>query len=90
MVDYDFVFMDLQMPNFDGYWATREIRNWERQNRLKHTPIIAVTAFAHEEDPRKSFEAGLDGYLVKPVSKETLLRIIRKHLGRPSRAGTQP
>ncbi|HSD10027.1 MAG TPA: response regulator [Candidatus Binatia bacterium] len=90
MTDYDLVLMDLQMPNFDGYWATREIRNWERQNRFKHTPIIAITAFAHEEDPRKSFEAGLDGYLVKPISKETLLKVIRRHLGRPPRAGTQP
>lgn len=90
MLDYDLVLMDLQMPNFDGYWATREIRNWERLNHLKHTPIIAVTAFAHEEDPRKSFQAGLDGYLVKPVSKETLFRLIRKHLDRPSRAEKQP
>jgi len=89
MVDYDLVLMDLHMPNFDGYWATREIRNWERRNQLKHTPIIAVTAFAHEEDPRKSLQAGLDGYLAKPVSKETLLAVIRKHLGQPSRAGKQ-
>jgi CheY-like chemotaxis protein len=90
MADYDLVLMDLQMPNFDGYWATREIRNWERQNRLGHTPIIAVTAFAHEEDPRKSFEAGLDAYLVKPVSREALLRIIGKQLSRPPRTGRQP
>jgi two-component system sensor histidine kinase/response regulator len=90
MTPYDLVLMDLQMPNFDGYWAAREIRNWERQNHLKHTPIIAVTAFAHDEDPRKSFEAGLDGYLVKPVSRETLLRVIRKHLGHASRTARQP
>jgi len=87
LLDYDLVLMDLQMPNFDGYWATREIRTWERENHLKRTPIIAITAFAHEEDPRKSFQAGLDGYLVKPVPKETLLRLIGKHLGQPSRAG---
>ena len=87
LLDYDLVLMDLQMPNFDGYWATREIRTWERENHLKRTPIIAITAFAHEEDPRKSFQAGLDGYLVKPVPKETLLRLIGKHLGQPPRAG---
>src|SRR5262245_34964589 len=86
LLDYDLVLMDLQMPNFDGYWATREIRNWERTNNLKRTPIIAITAFAHEEDPRKSFEAGLDAYLVKPVTKETLFRLIGKHLGHASRA----
>jgi CheY-like chemotaxis protein len=85
VLDYDLILMDLQMPHFDGYWATREIRNWERSNHLKRTPIIAITAFAHEEDPRKSFEAGLDAYLVKPVSKETLFRLIGKHLGKASR-----
>ncbi len=83
LLEYDLVLMDLQMPHFDGYWATREIRNWERGNNLKRTPIIALTGFAHEEDPRKSFEAGLDAYLVKPVSKETLFRLIGKHLGKP-------
>ncbi len=82
MLTYDLVLMDLQMPHFDGYWATREIRNWERANTLKRTPIIAITAFAHEEDPRKSFEAGLDAYLVKPVSKETLFKQINKHLAK--------
>jgi two-component system, sensor histidine kinase and response regulator len=86
LLDYNLVLMDLQMPHFDGYWATREIRIWERSNNLKRTPIIAITAFAHEEDPRKSFEAGLDAYLVKPVSKETLFRVINKHLGKPLRA----
>jgi CheY-like chemotaxis protein len=85
LLDYNLVLMDLQMPHFDGYWATREIRIWERSNNLKRTPIIAITAFAHEEDPRKSFEAGLDAYLVKPVSKETLFRVINKHLGKPLR-----
>jgi two-component system, sensor histidine kinase and response regulator len=89
MLEYDLILMDLQMPHFDGYWATREIRNWERGNNLKRTPIIAVTAFAHEEDPRKSFEAGLDAYLVKPVTKETLFKQISRHLKLP-RTRDQP
>jgi CheY-like chemotaxis protein len=89
MADYDLVLMDLQMPNFDGYWATRQIRAWERENRHKRTPIIAVTAFAEQEDPKKSFEAGLDGYLVKPVFKDALLRMINKLLRpTPPRAGS--
>ncbi len=82
MNGYALVLMDLQMPSFDGYWATREIRSWEQANQLKRTPIIAVTAFPREEDPTKSFRAGLDGYLVKPVTKETLLRVLQKHLAR--------
>jgi CheY-like chemotaxis protein len=80
MADYDLVLMDLQMPNFDGYWAARQIRAWERENGRKRTPIIAVTAFAEQEDPKKSFHAGLDGYLVKPVFKDALLRMINKLL----------
>jgi two-component system, sensor histidine kinase and response regulator len=90
LADYDLVLMDLQMPNFDGYWATRQIRAWERENRRKRTPIIAVTAFAQQEDPKKSFAAGLDGYLVKPVFKDALLRMINKLLRPPTspKAGT--
>lgn len=83
MYGYDLVLMDLQMPSFDGYWATHEIRAWEQKNQMKRTPIIAVTAFPREEDPVKSFRAGLDGYLVKPVTRETLLKVIQKHLRRP-------
>ena len=83
IVDYDLVLMDLQMPNFDGYWAARQIREFERKNRRQHVPIIAVTAFTHEEDPRKSLRAGLNGYLAKPVSKDVLFKVLQKHLGPP-------
>ena len=81
MADYDLVLMDLHMPNFDGFWAAREIRKWERENRVKHRPIIAVTAFDREQGPLESLRAGLDGYLAKPLVKETLFRVIDKHLG---------
>lgn len=83
IVDYDLVLMDLQMPNFDGYWATRQIREFERQSHRRHVPIIAVTAFTNVEDPRKSLRAGLNGYLAKPVAKDVLFKVIRKHLGPP-------
>jgi two-component system, sensor histidine kinase and response regulator len=91
IVDYDLVLMDLQMPNFDGYWATRQIREFEREHQRQHVPIIAVTAFTQEEDPRKSLRAGLNGYLAKPVSKDVLFKVIQKHLGRPRAASdTKP
>ena len=80
--EYDLVLMDIQMPNFDGYWATAEIRAWERRNQLKRTPIVALTAFAQQEDAQKSFRAGLDGHLVKPIDKEKLLSAIARHLKR--------
>jgi CheY-like chemotaxis protein len=87
IVDYDLVLMDLQMPNFDGYWATRKIREFERQEHRRHVPIIAVTAFTNEEDPRKSLRAGLNGYLAKPVSKDVLFKVLQKHLGAPRAPG---
>jgi two-component system, sensor histidine kinase and response regulator len=77
---YNLVFMDIQMPNFDGYWATREIRTWERENQLERTPIVALTAYPREEDPQKSLRAGLDGYLVKPVTRDGLLKVLERHL----------
>jgi len=73
---YDLVLMDIQMPVMDGYTATREIRAWEREHRLKETPIIALTAYAYKEDRQKSLEAGCSGHLVKPVKKAGLLEAI--------------
>lgn len=83
---YDLVLMDIQMPNFDGYWATREIRAWERENGMKRTPIIAVTAYQREEDPQKTFRAGLDGYLAKPILKDALMRIVHRYLPAAAKA----
>lgn len=80
LVGYDLVLMDLQMPGFDGYHATREIRKWERANAKRPTPIIAVTAFAREESPEKSRVAGFDGYLAKPFEKRALLGVIDRCL----------
>jgi two-component system sensor histidine kinase/response regulator len=78
--EYDLVLMDIQMPGCDGYAATREIRAWEHDHGSKRTPIVAVTAFAHDEDPQKSLRAGLDGYFVKPIDREKLLSVIGRYL----------
>ncbi|MDA8157378.1 MAG: response regulator [Actinomycetota bacterium] len=73
---YDLVLMDVQMPGMDGYTATRRIREMERQKGLVHTPIIALTAHAIKGDDLKSFQAGCDGHITKPVKKETLLEAL--------------
>jgi CheY-like chemotaxis protein len=74
--DYDLVLMDMQMPVMDGYTATRIIRSWENGQGLRHTPIIALTAFALKEDVEKSIAAGCDTHLNKPVKKAKLLETI--------------
>jgi CheY-like chemotaxis protein len=75
---YDLILMDVQMPVMDGYTATRKIRIGEKEKKLKPTPIIAMTAHALKEDEQKSFEAGCDAHLTKPIRKPILLETIRK------------
>ena len=77
--NYDLVLMDMQMPVMDGYTATREIRKWEKETGVKHTPIIALTAYALTEELRKSIEAGCNGHITKPVKKAKLIESIQEH-----------
>lgn len=75
--DYAFVFMDIQMPEMDGYEATRIIRDLESENG-KHTLIIALTASALDDAREKCLNAGMDEYLAKPIEKEELIRVLKK------------
>ena len=69
--------MDMQMPVMDGYTATEKYRSWESQNNEgKKVPVIALTAYALEEEARKSFSAGCDEHITKPVKKKTILKCI--------------
>ncbi|WP_459865713.1 ATP-binding protein [Endothiovibrio diazotrophicus] len=77
---YDLVLMDIQMPLLDGYGATREIRRWEREQGLPHTPILALTAHAFAQDHDESREAGCDDHLTKPIKKRVLLEALARHL----------
>ena len=76
--EFDLVLMDMQMPVMDGYSATRAIREWELQNGLARTPIIALTAHALFGDAEKSAEAGCDAHLTKPIKKATLLEELER------------
>jgi two-component system, sensor histidine kinase and response regulator len=68
---FDLVAMDMQMPVMDGLEATQKIRLNELGTAC-HIPIIAITANAFDDDRRKCFEAGMDGYVVKPVSPKAI------------------
>ncbi|HVE46645.1 MAG TPA: response regulator [Acidimicrobiales bacterium] len=71
---YDAILMDCQMPGLNGYEATAAIRLHEAAGR--HTPIIALTAGARQEDRQRCLAAGMDHYLSKPVSKDLLLALV--------------
>ena len=74
---YDLVLMDVQMPNMSGHEATRHIR---QDSRWENLPIIAMTAHAMKGDKEKCFEAGMDGYLSKPVNPKELINTIEEFL----------
>jgi len=76
--EFDLVFMDCQMPEVDGYEATRRIRVLENDQR--HLPIVAMTANAMEGDEERCFEAGMDEFLPKPVRIQALNAVLRKWL----------
>ena len=73
---YDLVLMDIQMPVMDGYAATRAIRAWEKDQRRKPTPILALTANALQSEVQRSLDAGCTAHLTKPIRKARLLETI--------------
>ena len=84
---FDLVLMDCQMPVMDGFEATREIRAREQAALASRTPIIAVTANAMSGDAERCLKAGMDAYLAKPYTLETLRGALAPWL---AHAGRQP
>ena len=74
---YDMIFMDIQMPQMDGYKATQAIRNLPDKDKAC-IPIIAMTANAFAEDKKKTMEAGMNAHLSKPLNVPELMDTIRK------------
>lgn len=72
--DYNLIFMDLQMPKLDGLKATQILR----KKGFDTIPIVAMTAHAMNGDMELCLEAGMDGYIAKPIKKEKVFEIIEK------------
>jgi CheY-like chemotaxis protein len=79
------ILMDCQLPVIDGFEATRQIRQMEKERR---TPIVALTARAMREDEQKCLSAGMDAYLAKPMEVKNLREMIEYWAGVP--AGPAP
>ena len=74
---YDVILMDIMMPVLNGYEVTRLIRQLPDQKKAR-IPIIAMTANAFEEDKKKAFAAGMNGFISKPFKVEKLLEALAK------------
>ena len=78
---YDLLLMDCQMPEMDGFTATREIRKREESGQLSgHLPIIALTANALKGDRERCLETGMDEYIMKPIEVDALQAVMRNIL----------
>ena len=74
--------MDENMPRLNGTVTTSYIRERERQAGVMHIPVVALTANALKGDRERFLEAGMDEYLTKPVSRESLYEVVRQQLGK--------
>jgi CheY-like chemotaxis protein len=80
MVPYDVVLMDVQMPEMDGYEATRLIRDPQSKVRNHQVPIIAMTAHAMKGDRERCIEAGMDDYIAKPIQPKRFFEVMKAFL----------
>jgi len=85
---YDLIIMDVQMPEMDGYEATRTIRKMETP-KAKNIPIIAMTANAFKEDVDRCLDAGMNDHLAKPIDDKTVLEKIMHYSGRINSSSRQ-
>jgi len=82
---FDLILMDMQMPNMNGYEATRALKQ-----QGYTTPIVALTANAMKGDDQACMEAGCDGYLTKPIDRRELPRVLAKYLPTGQEAASRP
>ncbi len=77
---YDLIFMDCKMPHMDGFETTQAIRRFLAERGREQIPIVAMTANAFEEDKKHAFDAGMDGFMSKPIDMGVLEATLREYL----------
>jgi CheY-like chemotaxis protein len=85
---YDLIFMDCQMPEMDGYEATRQIRSLEVTTDT-HVPIVAMTANAMSGDRENCIAAGMDDYVAKPISRHVIVEMLQRYLPESAASGVE-
>ena len=80
----DLILMDIALPGMDGLTLTRKLK---ADNRLKHIPVIALTAFAMKGDEQKASVAGCDGYITKPIDTRKLPQLVAELLRKSKGVG---
>ncbi len=83
---FDLILMDVQMPEMDGFQATAAVREIEKASGM-HTPIVAMTAYAMKGDRERCLEAGMDGYVSKPIIPKDLYQAIESAMAAASSGG---
>jgi PAS domain S-box-containing protein len=78
--DFDLILMDVQMPEMDGFEATKDIRTWEKDQGEREIPIIAMTAHAMKGYDKKCLAAGMNAYISKPINKQRLFEKIESFI----------
>jgi two-component system sensor histidine kinase/response regulator len=77
--NYDIIFMDINMPEMDGYKATSLIRQWESENNRTPVPIIALTAHALKGKGQESLDAGCTRHMTKPFKRDALFEVLERY-----------
>ncbi|MEW6996920.1 two-component regulator propeller domain-containing protein [Colwelliaceae bacterium BS250] len=77
---YDLIFMDCQMPVMDGFKATKYIRKWQKEQRIKTTPIVALTAGVGLGYERDCLAVGMNSHIYKPFTTDILLSVLKQYL----------
>ena len=88
-IKFDLVLMDVQMPEMDGFEATREIRRIDAE-RGDHTIVVAMTAHAMEAHRARCLEAGMDDYVTKPIVARELYKVLARHAPAGADTGARP